>query len=58
MLLIPQVNGGISLTTLKSLLTTIRLNDRFTNAVTKRKFSGASRSMEIFEHTANLLTVV
>ena len=27
-------------------------------AVTKRKVSGGSRSMERFEHTANLLTVV
>ncbi|MBE8992375.1 IS66 family transposase, partial [Nostoc sp. LEGE 12450] len=27
-------------------------------AVTKRKVSGGSRSMERFQHTANLLTVV
>ena len=27
-------------------------------AITKRKVSGASRSMERFQHTANLLTVV
>ncbi len=32
--------------------------DRNANAVTKKKVSGGSRSMERFQNTANLLTVI
>ena len=44
--------------TRKFLLTIIWRSDRNGTAVTKRKVSGGSRSMERFKHTANLLTVV
>ena len=39
-------------------LTTILQNERARLAVTLRKVSGGSRSMDRFQHTANLLTVV